>query len=210
MNAPPAPIRILIVDDHPIVRNGLMLMVKYEPGMETVAEASSGAEAIEQFCQHQPDVTLMDLRLGDMNGVDVIATIRQDFPQAQIIILTTYDTDEDIYRGLQIGARGYILKDAPLDELLKAIRVVHAGRQYIPPEVGAKLAERLNRPHLSERERDVLQLMAQGKSNQNIAESLYISENTVKYHVNNILSKLEVSDRTQAVLMALRRGIANL
>jgi two-component system, NarL family, response regulator len=210
MNALPAPIRILIVDDHPIVRNGLMLMVKYEPGMETVAEASSGAEAIAQFCQHQPDVTLMDLRLGDMNGVDVIATIRQDFPQAQIIILTTYDTDEDIYRGLQIGARGYILKDAPLDELLKAIRVVHAGRQYIPPEVGAKLAERLNRPQLSERERDVLRLMAQGKSNQNIAESLYISENTVKYHVNNILSKLEVSDRTQAVLMALKRGIANL
>lgn len=210
MTASTAPIRILIVDDHPIVRNGLVLMVKYESGMETVAEASSGAEAIEQFCQHQPDVTLMDLRLGDMNGVDAISSIRQDFPQARIIILTTYDTDEDIYRGLQIGARGYILKDAPLDELLNAIRTVHAGRQYIPPEVGAKLAERLNRPQLSERERDVLQLMAQGKSNQAIADDLYISENTVKYHVNNILSKLEVSDRTQAVLMALKRGIANL
>ncbi len=210
MTASTAPIRILIVDDHPIVRNGLVLMVKYESGMETVAEASSGAEAIEQFCQHQPDVTLMDLRLGDMNGVDAISSIRQDFPQARIIILTTYDTDEDIYRGLQIGARGYILKDAPLDELLNAIRTIHAGRQYIPPEVGAKLAERLNRPQLSERERDVLQLMAQGKSNQAIADDLYISENTVKYHVNNILSKLEVSDRTQAVLMALKRGIANL
>jgi two-component system NarL family response regulator len=203
-------IRILIVDDHPIVRNGLVLMVKYESGMETVAEASSGAEAIAQFHQHQPDVTLMDLRLGDMNGVDVIATIRQRFPDARIIILTTYDTDEDIYRGLQTGAKGYILKDAPLDELLKAIRTVHAGRQYIPPEVGAKLAERLSRPQLSDREREVLQLIAQGKSNQDVADSLHIAENTVKYHVNNILSKLGVGDRTQAVLLALKRGIANL
>ncbi|NJL88275.1 MAG: response regulator transcription factor [Leptolyngbyaceae cyanobacterium SM1_1_3] len=211
-SSPPVPslIRILIVDDHPIVRNGLALMVKYESGMKTVAEASSGTEAIAQFHQHQPDVTLMDLRLGDTNGVEVIATIRQDFPKAHIIILTTYDTDEDIYRGLQAGAKGYILKDAPLDELLKAIHTVHAGRQYIPPEVGAKLAERLSRPQLSERERDVLQLMAQGKSNQKVAKSLHIAENTVKYHVNNILSKLGVSDRTQAVLLALKRGIANL
>lgn len=205
-----SPIRILIVDDHPIVRNGLVLMVKYEPGMETAAEASSGAEAIAQFYQHQPDVTLMDLRLGDMNGVDVIATIRQDFPHARMIILTTYDTDEDIYRGLQNGAKGYILKDAPLDELLTAIRTVHAGRQYIPPEVGAKLAERLSRPQLSNRECDVLRLMAQGKSNQDIADSLHIAENTVKYHVNNILSKLEVSDRTKAALLALKRGIVTL
>ncbi|MBI4781026.1 MAG: response regulator transcription factor [Oscillatoriophycideae cyanobacterium NC_groundwater_1537_Pr4_S-0.65um_50_18] len=210
MTSSSSPIRILIVDDHPIVRNGLALMVKYESGMETLAEASSGAEAIEQFRRYQPDVTLMDLRLGDMNGVEVIAAIRQDFPTARIVILTTYDTDEDIYRGLQTGAKGYILKDAPLDELLKAIRTVHAGQQYIPPEVGAKLAERLSRPQLSERERDVLQLMAQGKSNQDIADSLHITENTVKYHVNNILSKLSVSDRTQAVLMALKRGIANL
>lgn len=205
----PLPIQILIVDDHPIVRNGLALMVKYEPGMETAAEASSGAEAIAQFHQHQPDVTLMDLRLGDMNGVEVIAKIREDFPAARIVILTTYDTDEDIYRGLKTGAKGYILKDAPLDELLKAIRTVHAGRQYIPPDVGAKLAERLSRPQLSEREREVLQLMAQGQSNQTIADSLVIAENTVKYHVTNILSKLGVSDRTQAVLMALKRGIAN-
>ncbi|MBD3885309.1 response regulator transcription factor [Phormidium tenue FACHB-886] len=204
------PIRILIVDDHPIVRNGLVLMVKYESGMETVAEASSGAEAIAQFHQHQPDVTLMDLRLGDMNGVEVIASIRQNFPNARIVILTTYDTDEDIYRGLQTGAKGYILKDAPLDELLKAIRTVHAGKQYIPPEVGAKLAERLSRPQLSDREREVLQLMAQGKSNQDVADNLHIAENTVKYHVNNILSKLGVGDRTQAVLLALKRGIANL
>jgi DNA-binding NarL/FixJ family response regulator len=210
MTLPSTPIRILIVDDHPIVRNGLVLMVKYESGMETVAEASSGAEAIAQFHQHQPDVTLMDLRLGDMNGVEVIASIRQNFPAARIVILTTYDTDEDIYRGLQTGAKGYILKDAPLDELLKAIRTVHAGQQYIPPEVGAKLAERLSRPQLSDREREVLQLMAQGKSNQDVADSLHIAENTVKYHVNNILSKLGVSDRTQAVLLALKRGIANL
>ncbi|NJN58884.1 MAG: response regulator transcription factor [Leptolyngbyaceae cyanobacterium SL_5_9] len=210
MTLPSTPIRILIVDDHPIVRNGLVLMVKYESGMETVAEASSGAEAIAQFHQHQPDVTLMDLRLGDMNGVEVIASIRQNFPTARIVILTTYDTDEDIYRGLQTGAKGYILKDAPLDELLKAIRTVHAGQQYIPPEVGAKLAERLSRPQLSDREREVLQLMAQGKSNQEVADTLHIAENTVKYHVNNILSKLGVGDRTQAVLLALKRGIANL
>lgn len=210
MTTSPVPIRILIVDDHPVVRSGLALMIKYEPGMETAAEASSGTEAIAQFRQHSPDVTLMDLRLGDMNGVDVIATIRQEFSDARIIILTTYDTDEDIYRGLKIGAKGYILKDAPLDELLKAIRIVHTGRQYIPPEVGEKLAERLSRPQLSERERDVLQLMAQGSSNQSIAESLHIAENTVKYHVTNILSKLGVSDRTQAVILALRRGIANL
>ncbi|MBD2070024.1 response regulator transcription factor [Leptolyngbya sp. FACHB-671] len=207
---PSKPIRILIVDDHPIVRNGLVLMVKYESGMEMVAEASTGIEASAQFREHQPDVTLMDLRLGDMNGVEVIAKIRQDSPNARIVILTTYDTDEDIYRGLQAGAKGYILKDAPLDELLKAIRTVHMGKQYIPPEVGAKLAERLSHPQLSDREREVLQLMAQGKSNQDVADSLHIAENTVKYHVNNILSKLGVSDRTQAVLLALKRGIANL
>lgn len=156
MSSSPSPIRILIIDDHPIVRNGLVLMVKYESGMETVADMSTGAEAIEQFRLHQPDVMLLDLRLTDMSGVEVIASIRQEFTHARIIILTTYDTDEDIYRGLQIGAKGYIFKDAPLDELLSAIRAVHAGRQYTPPDVGAKLAARLSRPQLSDRERDVL------------------------------------------------------
>jgi two-component system, NarL family, response regulator len=204
------PIRVLIADDHPIVRNGLVRMVELTDGMEVIAEAETGTEAVEQYRQHQPDVTLMDLRLPDMSGVDAIAVIRQEFPNARIIILTTYDTDEDIFRGLQAGAKGYLLKDIKMRQLLEAIRIVTAGQNYIPPEVGAKLAERINRPQLSEREREVLQVMSQGKTNQEIANELCISESTVKFHVNHILSKLGVSDRTQAVLMAIKRGFADL
>lgn len=205
-----ANIRVLVADDHPIVRNGIMLLIKYEPGMETVAEASTGREAIQLFRQHQPDVTLMDLRMPELSGVDAIATIRQEFPDAPIVVLTTYDSDEDIYRGLQAGAKGYLLKDAPLDQVLKAIRTVHAGQNYVPPEVGAKLAQRISRPQLSDREQEVLDLMAQGKSNQDIANALYISEGTVKFHITSILRKLRASDRTQAVLTALKRGMTNL
>lgn len=130
-----ANIRVLVADDHPIVRNGIMLLIKYEPGMETVAEASTGTEAVQLFRQYQPDVTLMDLRMPELSGVDAIATIRQEFPDAPIVVLTTYDGDEDIYRGLQAGAKGYLLKDAPLDRVLEAIRTVHAGQNYVPPEV---------------------------------------------------------------------------
>ncbi len=185
-------------------------MLKYEPDMEAVAEASNGKEAVEMFRLHQPDVTLMDLRMPQMEGVEAITTIRAEFPTARIILLTTYDGDEDIYRGLRAGAKGYLLKDASCEQLLEAIRVVHAGRSRIPPSVGAKLAERMGNPELSDREREVVRLMATGKSNQEIGTALGITEGTVKFHVNNILSKLKVNDRTQAVIVALKRGIASI
>lgn len=200
-------IRVLVVDDHAVVRNGLMLMVQHEPGMTAVAEANCGTAAIALFREHQPDVALMDLRMPDITGVEAITAIRQDFPDARIIILTTYDGDEDIYRGLHAGAKGYLLKDTRLDEIVNAIRVVHAGKKYIPPEVGAKLSERINASQLSEREREVLRLVAQGKGNREIGELLNVSEGTIKMHLNHILTKLQVSDRTQAVVTALKRGI---
>ena len=190
-----AAIRVLIADDHPIVRNGLVRMIELTDGMEVVAEAATGTEAVELFRQHQPDVTLMDLRMPELNGVEAIAAIRQEFPNARIAILTTYDTDEDIFRGLQTGAIGYLLKDSKMVELIDAVRI-HAGQKYIPPAVGAKLAERISRPQLSDHEREVLQLMTEGKINQDISNALCISESTVKFHINNIFSKLGVSDRT--------------
>lgn len=203
-------IRVLIVDDHAVVRNGLALMVQHEQGMIPIAEASNGTEAIALFCQHQPDVTLMDLRLPDIMGVEAIITIRQSYPQARIIILTTYDSDEDIYRGLKAGAKGYLLKDAPLDEIARAIREVHEGKKYIPPEVGAKLFDRINGSQLSDRECEVLRLVAKGRCNREIGELLSVTEGTVKMHLNHILSKLQASDRTQAVVTALKRGIIQI
>lgn len=210
MPLPDSSIRVLVADDHPVVRTGLTLMIRYESGIIAVAEASTGIEAVELFRQHQPDITLMDLRMPQMNGVQAIAAIRQEFADARIIILTTYDGDEDIYRGLQAGARGYLLKDASCDELLDAIRKVHAGQKYIPTAVGEKLVERLGHPQLSDSEQEVLKRLAKGMSNQEIAEALSIAEGTVKFHVNNILSKLQVSNRTQAVIVALKRGLASL
>ncbi len=198
-----------MVDDHPVVRKGLVTLLEFEPGMEMVAEASNGIEAVEQFRTHQPDVTLMDLRLPKMNGAEAIATIRQEFAGARIVLLTTYDGDEDIYRGLQAGAKGYLLKDASCDEILDAIRIVHQGQRYLPVTVGAKLAERMEIPQLSERECEVLRLITQGKSNHEIATMLGIAEGTVKFHLNKILPKLGVSNRTQAVIAAFRRGIAS-
>ncbi|MGB3574003.1 MAG: response regulator transcription factor [Phormidesmis sp.] len=204
------PIRVLIVDDHPVVRNGLAMMLKYEPGMELVAEASNGQEAVEMFGHYQPDVTLIDLRMPNMTGVEAITTIRKEFEEARFIILTTYDGDEDIYRGLQAGAMAYLLKEAPCEELLATIRKVYSGRSHIPTAVGSKLAERMQSETLSARETEVIQLMAQGKSNREIGEVLQITEGTVKYHVNNIFGKLQVHDRTQAVITALKRGIASI
>lgn len=202
-------IRVLVVDDHPVVRTGLITMLHSEPGVESIDEAKTGVEAIAQFHALHPDVTLMDLRLPELTGVEAITAILKDFPDARIIILTTYDTDEDIYRGLQAGAKGYLLKDTDRRDLLAAIRAVHAGQKYIPALVGAKLVERMSGLQLSDREVDVLKLLAKGKSNQAIGLALDITEGTVKFHINNILSKLGVSDRTQAVITAFQRGVAS-
>jgi two-component system, NarL family, response regulator len=202
-------IRVLVVDDHPIVRTGLVTMLNSEPGIEAVGEATTGVEAIAQFKTLHPDVTLMDLRLPELCGVEAITAILKEFPNARIIILTTYDGDEDIYRGLQTGAKGYLLKDTDRGEILGAIRAVHGGQKYVPTTVGAKLVERMSNPNLSDRETDVLKLLATGKSNQAIGSVLSVTEGTVKFHVNNILHKLNVSDRTQAVITAFQRGIAS-
>jgi len=203
-------IRVLIVDDHPIVRNGLALMLRYENDMEPVGEAADGREALEMFRAHRPDITLMDLRMPEMGGVEAIEAIRGECPAARIILLTTYDADEGVYRGLHAGARAYLLKDAPCDDILETIRSVHAGQKRITTEVGAKLAERAEYPELTERELEVLRLMARGMGNQEIGTALFIAEGTVKFHVNHILSKLNVADRTHAVITALRRGLASL
>lgn len=178
--------------------------------MTVIAQAEDGQQAIDRFREYQADVTLMDLRMPQMGGVEAITAICAEFKSARIVVLTTYDGDEDIYRGLQAGAKGYLLKDAKPNELLSAIRTVHRGQQYIPPEVGAKLVQRMSNPELSERELDVLRLMAQGMSNLEIGTALSIGESTVKSHVNRILSKLGVNDRTQAVIIAFKRGIVSL
>ena len=203
-------IRVLLVDNHPVVRTGLALMLRYEPDMEAVAEASNGTDAINLFRQLLPDITLMDLRMPGMDGTQATTAIRTEFPNARIILFSTYDGDEDIYRGLQAGAKAYLLKDAPCEELLETIRLVASGQTYITAGVGAKLMERIAGTELTGREREVVRLMAKGHSNQNIAVALFITEATVKFHVNNILNKLNVNDRTQAVITAVKRGIALL
>jgi len=203
-------IRILVVDDHHIVRQGLAALLKTVPGFEVLAEASDGEQAVELFRKHRPDVTLMDLRLPKLNGVDAIARIRADYSGARIVVLTTFDGDEDIYRALQAGARGYLLKGMDLAELSEAIRTVHAGKTRIPPRVAEKLAERMSGATLTGRELEVLKLIVAGKSNKDIGNSLFISEATVKTHVNSLLSKLGVEDRTQAATSALQRGIVHL
>ena len=200
-------IRVLIADDHPIVRNGLILMLRYSADLEIVGEASTGKETVELYRQQQPDVVLMDLRMPEMGGVEAITIIRQEFSNARILVLSTYDYDEDIYQGLQAGARGYLLKDISMEVLHEAIRKVHAGQKYIPADVAMKLAERLSSPQLTERETQILELMVQGKSNAEMASELYISENTIKFHINNILIKLDVKNRGQAIVTAIQRGI---
>jgi DNA-binding NarL/FixJ family response regulator len=203
-------IQIMVVDDHHIVRQGLVALIGTLPDMKVVAEASDGVQAVESYRKHRPDVTLMDLRLPNKNGVDAITEIRRDFPAARIIVLTTFDGDEDIYRALQAGAKGYLLKGMNADELTEAIRIVHAGKSRIPAVVAERLAERMGGPSLTGRELDVLKRIVGGRSNKEIAGDLFISEATVKTHINSILSKLGVSDRTQAATTALQRGIVHL
>jgi two-component system NarL family response regulator len=203
-------IRILIADDHPIVRDGLNAIISDQEDMEVVAEAANGNEAIKLTKQHRPDVLLIDLRMPQLNGLETLYAIRSEWDQARIIILTTYDGDEDIYRALQAGAQAYILKGMPRAELLSTIRAVHAGRKRIPTEVASKLAERIAASELTERELEVLKLIVSGMSNKEIGTHLSITEGTVKAHVNSVLGKLGVSDRTKAVTEALRRGIVHL
>ena len=202
-------VRIMIVEDHQVVRQGFVALLRLVDNCEVVAEAADGEQAIKLYRQHRPDVTLMDLRLPTMGGVEAITRIRAEFPDARIIVLTTFDGDEDIYRALQAGAKGYLLKGMSSDELVEAIRAVHNGKSRIPAAVAERLAERLSGPTLTDRETDVLRLIVSGNSNKEIASALFISEATVKTHVNNLLGKLGVSDRTQAATTALQRGIVH-
>jgi DNA-binding NarL/FixJ family response regulator len=203
----PAQIRIFCVDDHPLMREGIAAIIRNEPDMLLVAEASNGREAIQGFREHRPDITLMDLRLPDISGVDAIVAIRSDFADARIIMLTTFEGDAEIHRALEAGARGYLLKTMPRKQLLEMIRRVHAGKKHIPPEVAARLAEHLSDEALSKREVDVLKRIAEGNRNSDIAELLFISEETVKGHIKHIMDKLGASDRTEAVTIGIRRGI---
>src|SRR5262245_34691268 len=205
-----ARIRVFCVDDHPLLREGLAAMLNNQPDMLLVAQASSGSEAIQTFPQHLPDVTLLDLRLPDMSGIDVLIAIRAEFPEARIVMLTTFEGDVDIRRALKAGARGYMLKNMPPNELVDAIRQVHAGKKPIPPLVATHLAEYFDADALTEREVEVLKHIAGGNRNRDIAERLFISEETVKVHVKHIMEKLDASDRTQAVAIAIRRGIIEL
>jgi two-component system NarL family response regulator len=193
-----------------VVRQGIVSLLKSVPDMDVVAEAADGGQAVSLFRQWKPDVTIMDLRLPVKSGVEAVADIRRDFPAARIIILTTFDGDEDIYRALQAGARGYLLKDMFGDDLTGAIRAVHAGRTHIPAPIAQRLADRMGGPDLTPREMDVLKLIVGGRSNKEIGRELFISEATVKTHINSLLSKLGVTDRTQAATTALQRGIVHL
>jgi DNA-binding NarL/FixJ family response regulator len=203
-------IRLLVADDHPIVRRGLVAILNDQPDITVVAEVDNGQQAIAQFRIHQPDVSILDLNMPEVGGVEVIATIRAEFPNAAIIMFSIYETDEDIYQGLRAGAKAYLLKDTPCQEILEVIRAVSQGERYVPAEIGTKLAARMERPNLSDREYEVLTLMAQGKSNKAISSELDISENTVKFHITNVMIKLGARDRTHAVVNALRQGIIKL
>jgi len=205
-----ARIRVLCVDDHPLLREGIAAIISNQPDMLLLAQASTGCEAIQKYREHQPDVTLMDLRLPDMSGIDSLIAIRAEFPEDRIIMLTTYEGDVEIQRALGAGARGYMLKSMPPRDLVEGIRAVHAGKKRIPQEVANQVAEHLGEETLSEREVEVLRRVAGGNRNRDIAEQLFISEETVKVHIKHIMEKLYASDRTQAVAIAVRRGIIQL
>ncbi len=204
------PIRILVVDDHFMVRMGLSASLNVEPDMEVVAEAGNGDAAIDAFHRHRPNLVMMDLRLPGMSGIECTAAILREFPEAHILMLSTHSGEEEIYRAMQAGAKGYIVKSVIREELLRAIREVHQGRQYVDPLVASHLAERRSHRSLSAREVEVLHMVAKGLGNKEIANALNIAEVTVKLHVSHVLEKLSVKDRTQAATVALQRGIIAL
>ncbi len=203
-------IRILIVEDHAVVRQGLVALLNTMPEFVVVAQAADGEQGVALFREHRPDVTLMDLRLPKVEGVEAIGRIRKEFPEARVIVLTTFDGDEDIFRALQAGAKGYLLKGMDADVLMEALRAVHAGKSRVPEAVAERLAGRLSGQALTERETDVLKQIVLGRSNKEIGVALFISEATVKTHINSLLGKLGVTDRTQAATTALQRGIVHL
>lgn len=204
------PIRILIVDDHTALRAGMRALIADEPDMEVVAESGDARHGLEMFRLHRPDLVLMDLRLPGMSGVEAILAIRAEAPDARIIVNTTYDADEDIYRAIQSGAQSYLLKDMPKEEIFEVIRTVHAGHKILPSQVEERLKERMSRPELTKREIAVLELLFRGRSNKEIADVLDISEDTVKFRFKGLFAKLGVADRTAAVVAALRHGILHM
>jgi DNA-binding NarL/FixJ family response regulator len=203
-------IRVLVVDDHQVVRMGMKAMINAEADMEVVAEAGDGRAAITAYELQRPDITLMDLRLPGMSGPEIITEIRKRAPHANIIVITTYDADEDVYRAVQAGARGYLLKGTFAEGMLEAIRHVHAGRRLIAPEVAARLADRVSSPSLTSREISVLELVARGMSNKEIGATLFLTEDTIKTHLRHAFGKLGVSDRTEAAMLAVQKGIIRL
>jgi DNA-binding NarL/FixJ family response regulator len=210
MQPSPNPIRILLADDHPLLRDGVSGLVADQPDMKLVAEASNGREAIDQFRKYRPDITLLDLQMPEISGIDAILAIRSDYPDARIIVLTTYTGDAQVLRALKAGAQAYLLKSALRRELLETIRAVHAGHRRIPPDVATQLAEHAADEQLTSREIEVLRLIAAGNANKLVASQLSITEETVKGHVKNILSKLGANDRTHAVTIAIKRGIIEI
>ena len=206
----PEQIRVMLVDDHPAFRTGLAALIENEPDLKVVAEAGNGTEALQIFSDRLPDVVLMDLRLPGMGGVETTMAIRKQFPEARVIILTTFDTDEDIYRAIQSGAKSYLLKDTPNVELAATIRAVYKGEQILPPKVANRLARRLQRADISEIEMEVLQQLMKGRSNKEMALSLFVTEDTVKARLKTLFSKLKVHDRTEAAICAIRNGIVHL
>jgi len=203
-------IGVLSVDDHVLVREGIAALINDQPDMRLVAQGSTGHEAIQRFRDHRPDVVLLDVRLPDMNGIDALIAIRDEFPEARIIIVSSSEGDVEMQRALEGGARGYILKSMPPKDLLEAIRKVHAGKKAIPQEIAARLANHLGEEGLTTREIEILQQIAEGNRNRDIAEKLFISEGTVKVHIQHIMEKLGANDRTQAITIAVRRGIIHL